>query len=253
MASLLFICALIEEKNALTSTLGSDTKEHLISARLMIKVQQYRQDSLDIYVGQCGMGNVNAGITLALILEQLNIDQIVLIGVGGALHSKLNIGDMLISDRVIQHDYFASLEEGRYLMRPGDLILNAQQATDYEPIMRSAASHLNISAYKHPHISITQGLIASGSEFVGSLKRKNAIFDQCQHALLVDMEASAIASVANQFNTPFLIAKTVSDKLHSDGSISDDFLEFLDIASKNAAVIAQLIIIDMLDCAVLFK
>ena len=52
------------------------------------------------------------------------------------------------------------------------------------------------------------------------------------------MEACAIAQVATKYSIPFIIAKTVSDKLNPDGSIESDFQKFLKLASRNAAMIA---------------
>ncbi|EPJ49634.1 MAG: hypothetical protein OFPI_23880 [Osedax symbiont Rs2] len=242
MNNILFICALPEEKAALTETLSSLLRRHLISAPLQLHLEQYRQQQLNIYVCESGMGNVNAGVKLALILANVEIQQIVLIGVGGALTPALEIGEMVLSDAVIQHDYYSSLIQGDYLMQPGDLILEPGQALQYDPIMRSAVSQLDISELVHPKVKVNYGLIASGCEFVATAKRKAHIHQQCQNALLVDMEACAIAQVANAHCVPFFIAKTVSDKLHSDGSISSDFSSFLSNASRNAAIIAGLII-----------
>lgn len=242
MASILFICALTEEKKSLVENLSPLIKRHLINNTLNLQVEQYREGSLDVFVSQSGMGNVNAGVKLALILEKISIDQIILIGVGGALHSDLKIGDMVISDSVIQHDYYSSLESGNYLMKPGDLILDPKQAEHYNPQLQSKLSPLQLTPLHHPSIHITAGITASGSEFVGTAPRKQAIHKQCQGALIVDMEASAIAVIANQYNIAFLITKTVSDELRSDGSISHDFSSFLINASRNSAIIARLII-----------
>ena len=242
MNNILFICALAEEKAALTETLSSMLKQLIISAPLQLHLEQYQQQHLNIYVCESGMGNVNAGVKLALILASVEIQQIVLIGVGGALTSTLEIGEMVISDGVIQHDYYSSLTQGDYLMRPGELILEPDQAQQYDPIMRSQVSELDLSQLQHPQVKVRYGLIASGCEFVGTAARKQHIHRQCQNALLVDMEACAIAQVANQHTVPFVIAKTVSDKLHSDGSIGSDFSSFLSNASRNAAIIAGLII-----------
>lgn len=247
MPNILFICALEQEKIALTDTLDACLEVLLISPHMNVKVERYHQHNLDIYVCESGMGNVNAGTNLALILNQLNIHQVILIGVGGALDSQLDIGDMIISDKVIQHDYHSSLDSGNYLMRPGDLILNAEEAVNYDPVIHSHPCIFNPKSLSHNNIVIKHALIASGSEFVGTAQRKLAIHKQCQQALLVDMEASAIAIISNQFKLPFLVAKTVSDKLRCDGSISQDFSKFLDAASRNAAVIAQLIIASVMD------
>jgi len=242
MSSILFICALAEEKQALTDLLPPPESDQCISAPLSLNLEHHKQKTLDIYVSQSGMGNVNAGAKLALILTKLKIDQVVLIGVAGALHSKLRIGDIVISREVIQHDYYSSLEEGNYLMKPGELILSCEQAQQYDPVLSSVESSLKLTKLEHSSINIIEGIVASGNEFVGTAIRKKSIYKQCQSALIVDMEASAIAHIANTFQVPFLIAKTVSDELHSDGSISSDFSSFLVNASRNAAIIAKLII-----------
>ena len=242
MTSILFICALAEEKQALIERLGTRLQRHCINQPLSLVVDQYAAGTLDLYVSQSGMGNVNAGAKLALILQQLSIDQIILIGVAGALHPSLKIGDMVISDRVIQHDYFSSLASGHYLMQPGELILEPAQSVNYDPILHSVQSPLQLSALTHRAVKVIEGLTASGSEFVGTATRKQAIHQQCHGALIVDMEASGIATIANQYQIPFLIAKTVSDELHSDGTVSRDFSSFLINASRNAAIIASLII-----------
>lgn len=242
MSNILFICALAEEKKALSQLLGDIIDHHCIHEKLNVYLEQYKHRQLNVYVCQSGMGNVNASAKLALILNTFDIQQIILIGVGGALDPQLNIGDMVISEQVIQHDYCSSLAEGRFLMQPGDLILNAEQSDHYDPIIRSSPSLINPDQLAHPQVNILPGLIASGGEFVGTSTRKNTIHLQCQQALLVDMEASGIAAIAKQCQIPFIVAKTVSDKLHSDGSISQDFDQFLNDASRNAAIVGQLIL-----------
>ncbi len=246
MHNILFICALSAEKQALIDRLGDNFEVLTISACLNLTVLKYPHQQRNLFITESGMGGINAGIKLALILEQFPIDQIILLGVGGALHHSLNIGDMIITDKVIQHDYFSSLASGNYLMHPGELILSAPLTTSPCPIIQSTSSvygtALINSAKQHPSIRVIEGLIASGSEFVGTEPRKNIIHQQAHQALLVDMEAAAVAVVANQYQCPFIVAKTVSDRLHSDASASIDFSAFLTTASKNAAEIAMQII-----------
>lgn len=241
--NILFICALPEEQQALLEKLGNGYQSINISSKLSLSCFCYTRGNLNIYVTLSGMGNVNAGSKLVLILEQFPIDQIILLGVGGALHSDLNIGDMVISDSVIQHDYCSSLDEGRFLMRPGDLILNEEQSHHYSAVVKSTPHHFPLTKLFNPNsnnlgVIIHFALVASGSEFVGTSVRKQQIYQQCNKALLVDMEASAVASIANQYNVPFIVAKTVSDKLYSDGSIGNDFDLFLTKACQNAASVA---------------
>lgn len=236
MQNILFICALEEEKSALITCFKKSVTTVEVAPKLSITLDHLIVNNFNVYVAQSGMGNVNAAVSLALILTQIPMDQTILIGVGGALEPSLNIGDMVLSDRVVQHDYFSSLDEGNFHMYPGALITEAAQAKSHDPIIHSCPGIIPFKNLQHDTFSVYHGLIASGSEFVGTSQRKQSIHQQ-HGALLVDMEASAIAAVSNQFDCPFIIAKTVSDKLNSDGSIATDFSNFLSNAARNAAIV----------------
>jgi 5'-methylthioadenosine/S-adenosylhomocysteine nucleosidase len=241
MKNILFICALPEEKEAVKNVLGSHGIEVEVSKQLNLNILKFENENNTTYLSESGMGNVNAGVNLALILSNILIDEIILIGVGGALIEGLEIGDLILSREVVQHDYYSSLNSGNHLMKPGDLHLSEDDTVDYNPIMQSSASSIDISLIKHDELKIHRGLVSSGSEFVGTSHRKRTINEITNNAILVDMEASAVANVAIKFNIPFLIAKTVSDKLNSDGSIENDFVRFLECASRNAAEFASVI------------
>ena len=68
-------------------------------------------------------------------------------------------------------------------------------------------SQLHLPPLQQQSINVLEGIVASGNEFVGTAARKHSIHAQCKNALIVDMEASAIAHIANSFQVPFLIGK----------------------------------------------
>lgn len=235
VSSILIMCALPQEKEALTSELKGDATDVVISETFGLKALKYQYGEHQIFVKETGMGNVNAGIGLAMILEKIDMDQVILIGVGGALRSDLKIGDMIISDAVLQHDYLSSLDFGDCRMQPGALILSPEDNAAHDPIIQSTPLKIKLDLSENS--DILRGLVLSGSEFVGTTKRKNELAKLHKDAMLVDMEASAIGYVANKAGIPFIIAKTVSDRLLPDGSIESDFTLFLEEASKNAAMV----------------
>jgi 5'-methylthioadenosine/S-adenosylhomocysteine nucleosidase len=231
-----------QEKEALVEVLGTNSVEIEISKKLKLSILKFETTENTLYLSESGMGNVNAGVNLALILSNIEIDEIILIGVGGALVEGLHIGDMILSNEVIQHDYYSSLNSGNHLMQPGDLHLSSSDTDNYSPIMKSVESCFYINKIYQPDIKKHRALISSGSEFVGTTERKRFINITARNSILVDMEASAVAHVANKFNIPFLIAKTVSDEVKPDGSIESDFVKFLECASRNAALFASCVI-----------
>ena len=94
------ICAIPEELAHLRDVL--DDLSTVEVARL-----RFHQGLLDghrvVLVG-AGMGKVNAAIVTTLLADRFGCRVIVLSGVAGGLDPSLHIGDVVIADRVIQHD-----------------------------------------------------------------------------------------------------------------------------------------------------
>ena len=54
---------------------------------------------------KCGVGKVNAARATQVMLDHFKIDYIINLGVAGALSSMLDVGDVVIAKKVIQHDF----------------------------------------------------------------------------------------------------------------------------------------------------
>lgn len=239
MKSTLIICALPEELKAVEGQFKTKAEEIIVNSKLGLTIKKYG----DIYTVLSGMGPINASLRLALVLNAVSVDQVILIGVAGGLTSQTKIGDLVISTAVIQHDYYSSLEAGNFIMKSGDLILSKEMGHDYSPLIIADTSLTEICMEtKISEHQVLKGVIASGSEFVGRVERKKCIAGLHSELLAVDMEACAVANICEQFKTPFVVAKTISDTLHSDGSIESDFVRFLNYASKNAAEVVKVLI-----------
>ena len=59
----------------------------------------------DIVFVQSGIGKVNAAITATLLIEKYDVDEVIFSGVAGALDKVLKIGDIVIAEDVVQHDF----------------------------------------------------------------------------------------------------------------------------------------------------
>jgi adenosylhomocysteine nucleosidase len=120
-----------------------------------------------------GIGKVAAASTTALLLQQFHVNQLVLTGVAGATDEQLMVGDIIIADRLLQHDMNALPLFPRFeipLLNKSyfgsDPILNAQllQAAQIY-IENDLKKHVNqtlIDLFQLHKIKIRQGLIASG-------------------------------------------------------------------------------------------
>lgn len=187
-----------------------------------------------IRVGCTGIGPVNAALALIQAGENVPVDAVILLGVGGALVPQLNIGDVVIAQHVMQHDSFASMEDGFHWMAAGDLYLTGQASALQNPAIACDPKLVQWMSQSFASEQTHFGTILSGSEFVATLERKNAIARANPQSLMVDMEAAGVAQVAKRLNLPFAVAKTVADRLNPDHSIGHDYQKFLDAASRHA-------------------
>ncbi len=238
---LLILAAMDEEERALLRALSRAGAPGPISVQLdsplKITLHEAAIQGGKLWIARSGMGPVNAALTLAMIAERRAIESVILLGVGGALSADLRIGDLVVSTRVLQHDSYSSLESGHFRMRPGNLVLSQEDAQLEVPTFDASAKLVKwMEGFQGAH-TLRKGLIASGSEFVGTVKRKQEIASLHPDALLVDMEAAGIAQTANLLGIPFVVAKTVADRLLPSGSIEADFRTCLEAAAENAAAI----------------
>ena len=54
------------------------------------------------------VGKVSAAVTTMLLLERFGVDHVIFTGVAGGIHPRLRVGDVVIGDRLVQHDMDAS-------------------------------------------------------------------------------------------------------------------------------------------------
>ncbi|MBS1962132.1 MAG: 5'-methylthioadenosine/S-adenosylhomocysteine nucleosidase [Bdellovibrionales bacterium] len=234
---LLVVVAMEEEERAVLEVLsGFPVETGEAGRRTRVPYRKFAVGERTVTLARSGIGPVNAGIAVTLLAESLAFDAILLFGVGGAVSTKLAIGDVVVSDGVFQHDSFSSLDFGNAHMPSGKYVLAADDVGRHPPLRMSGAELLEWFATVHREDRpYHRGVILSGNEFVGTVKRKREIALLHPEALLVDMEAAGVAHAAERLGLPFLVVKTVSDRLSPDGSIESDFRKCLDAAAANAA------------------
>jgi adenosylhomocysteine nucleosidase len=235
---ILVLAAMKEEEQSILKLLQSNhLKPHRFGKRYPVDANLYRVNDVDVVVAQSGMGGVNAALTILTITEEHPIDAVILLGVGGSIVPGLNIGDLVLSSAVVQHDYYSSLDAGHFRMKPGEVVFSQAESEGYDitfPADRSLIELLKTTADQH---KIHVGVVMSGGEFVGTFERKKAIQQLHPDALMVEMEAAGVAQICTRLNIPFVVMKTVADRLLPDGNIESDFMTFLNAAADHAAAI----------------
>ena len=196
-------------------------KEKMEDARIIKKA------SMDFYEGilagkkvvvvRSGIGKVNAGICAQILADVFSVDAIINTGIAGSLNKNINIGDIVLSTDVVQHDMDATgfgYRKGQIPQMPV-FFFNAD-----DNLRRLAAE---VCKEVNPDIQVFEGRIASGDQFVCDQDVKNRIVSEFS-AYATEMEGAAIGQAAYLNEIPFLVVRAISDK--ADGSAQMDYSEF---------------------------
>jgi adenosylhomocysteine nucleosidase len=178
----------------------------------------------NIVAAKCGVGKVHAAVCAQTMILKYKPNIIINTGVAGSLNSKLDIGDLVISDNVVQHDMDTS-----GLGDPIGFISGMNLV--YIPCSKNLVKKLESSAKTIEGTNAFVGTIASGDQFICSQEKKDYIVKHF-NALCTEMEGAAIGQVCYLNNTDFCIIRAISDK--ADGSAHMDFPSFIKIATRKS-------------------
>ena len=62
-------------------------------------------NEIDCVLVESGIGKVNAARTTQILIDNIKVDYIFNIGVAGGIDSSLNVGDVVLGDKLVQHDF----------------------------------------------------------------------------------------------------------------------------------------------------
>lgn len=197
----------------------------------------YHQGELNgkpVLVALCGVGKVNAAHATSVMVANFKVDGIINVGVAGGIGSAVDIGDVVVSNDLVQHDVDVQAfdyERGQvpghpfaYFSADADLVAAAKKAGDDVLLVHGRKLHI--------------GRIATGDQFIASPEVKAGIAENF-NALAVEMEGAAIAQICALTGTPFVVIRAISDK--ADGTAHEDFPAFVEqTAQISAAIVAKM-------------
>lgn len=178
----------------------------------------------DVIVARCGVGKVHAAVCAQTMILKYSPDLIINTGVAGSLNSQLDIGDLVISDFVVEHDMDTSPLGDPVGLISGINIIKIPSAKNVVDMINAAAKTIE-------NTNTFVGTIASGDQFICNVERKNFIVANFD-ALCTEMEGAAIGHVCYLNKVDFCIVRAISDK--ADGSAHMDFPTFVQIAAKKS-------------------
>ncbi len=179
----------------------------------------------------CGIGKVAAATTTAVLLDGMEVQSLLFTGVAGGLGADVRRGDVVIAQTLLQHDMDASPLFPRY-----EVPLTGRSHFAADPALCAAVTRGCEQVLQAPHSALASfgidaprchaGLVISGDRFVATAAESAALRAALPDALAVEMEGAAVAQVCADFQRPFAVLRTVSDR--ADDSAHLDFGRFIE-------------------------
>lgn len=180
----------------------------------------------EVVIVKSNVGKVNSARSAQMLIDNFDIRIVINIGTSGSVDNNLNIGDVVVADRLYQYDF--------------DVTAFGRKLGEIENIGECIYTDKNILNKISKDLIV--GGIASGDKFITRMEDKTFIRDKF-NVVCIEMEGASIAQVCYLSNTPFLVIRSITDKL--DGTSEVDFVKFLEYSSCKVANILKDIIEDI--------
>ena len=183
-----------------------------------------------VVIVQCGMGKVNAGICAHTLINEFSCTKIINTGVAGSLDSQIDIGDIVVSVDLVQHDFDAQ----PIGFARGEIPYTGLYAFPADEELRKEA----VDAVKEsaPDIHVFEGRVCTGDQFINTTEQKEAIIAGFG-GMCCEMEGGAIAQTCYLNETPFVVIRAISDKPNETDFV--DYKVFEKQAAARCAAIVQ--------------
>ncbi|MFV3076174.1 5'-methylthioadenosine/adenosylhomocysteine nucleosidase [Niveispirillum fermenti] len=240
-APLGLICAIPEEMGEFSPLFRQEGEERIAGFRFLNGLL----DGQPVVMVEAGIGKVNAAVVGTLLLHHLGVRGLLFSGVAGGIDPSLAVGDVVIADRLIQHDYGALAGGALKPYQPGvpplpgfDERFGYPLADGLHDTIRAALAGLDLSPA--PGASRPAqwrfGTVLTGDHFLNCARTRAGLFDRFQ-AQAIEMEGAALAQVAARFGVPLVVVRALSDLAGEESHL--DFPAFARNAAGNAARIIR--------------
>ncbi len=184
---------------------------------------EVKYNNLDVVIAYSKIGKVFSTLTATTMIEKFACDTLLFSGVAGGINPELKIGDLIVANKLSQHDLdITAFGHPHGYVPGGEVFVNTDERL--KNIALEIASENNIK--------IIEGIIATGDQFVCDQKRKEFI-QNTFNADALEMEGASVAVVCDALNVPCLILRAISDTADMDAGFNFD--EFLETSAKNSA------------------
>lgn len=199
-----------------------------------------------------GFGKVAAAATVAAVLERYRPAKVLFAGVAGGVGRGVAIGDIVVAESLVQHDFDARPLFDRFVVPSlGSARITADPALT-DGLVTAAAEFLakggldpaasSSGTYDPASVTVHRGTIASGDRFIASIADASVLLRDLPDVLAVEMEGAAVAQVCTEAGVPFAVFRSISDR--ADHLADADFLAFIEsvAAPLTAGIVTEFLL-----------
>jgi len=178
---------------------------------------------LNVVIAYSKIGKVFSTLTASTMIQKFGCDTLLFSGVAGGVNPTLEIGDLIVANKLSQHDLdITAFGHDHGFVPGGSVYVNTDETL----------KNIALEVANENNVKIIEGIIATGDQFVCDVKRKDFIANTF-NADALEMEGASVAVVCDALNVPCLILRAISDTADMDAGFN--FEEFLEASAKNSA------------------
>ncbi len=209
-------------------------------------------DGHPVVLAEAGMGKVNAALVTTLLVREFGCRAVLFSGVAGGLDPDLNVGDVVVADRVIQHDAGMIDNERLHTYQAGHLpFFNPTDRLGHDvdagvlDRVKDALSDLLLPALSAEAggqgrpARIVYGTVLSGDQYLRSEPTRTRLHGRFG-GRAIEMEGGSVAQVCESFGVGWLVIRALSDLAGRDSGFQFDRFAG-EVAASSAAVLRRLL------------
>ncbi len=196
--------------NKMTATQTTD--------KAMLKFREGFYGNIPVVAVFCGICKVNVAIGAQVLISKFDVNQMIMIGVAGAIDPALNILDTVIADQITYHDY------------AGTILTRFHPRLAQPFFIPNEDLRKKIVRSNEDDQSVLVGKMVTGEVFIEQDGREKII--ENHHPKCVDMETASVAQVCYANDVPFAAIRSMSDTPHESGQ--DAFIKYAVAAAEKS-------------------
>ena len=186
----------------------------------------------NVIIAKSGIGKVYASCATTVLLDRYNISNVIFTGIAGGVKEETEVLDEVIATRLVEHDY-GSINNDGFVWTGGDPGKLEPAEGDYyycDEGLVDLAYNASVEVMGENHTY--KGTIATGDQFIASSSYVELLKTKF-NAYACEMEGASVAKVCDEFDTPYVVIRALSDL--ADGNAHESYEDFGDLAAYHSS------------------